>query len=171
VPMILRKIDKPNWYLPDGWECGDAPGDVLRDLCPKGGRLSVWIVEDDASNLGRLLAALGSTRGNIDHIDYVLFSFDVLRQTDIVDEKADGGSHDSGANARWHHDLIDLSVTRVAALAAALAALGDKSRVRCSYREVAEHLAAAVDEGCIQLEKLNPAVRAKLASITGERGL
>lgn len=62
MPLILRKIEKGRWnsdpqavpWLPPG----EVQAQALLDLAPKDNGLSVWLIEEDRSNLDRVVAAL-----------------------------------------------------------------------------------------------------------------
>jgi len=58
---LFRKIDgKPNWTnfkegIPDWLDTEDVPGDLLRDLRTTGNDLSVYAVDDNQSNLDKII--------------------------------------------------------------------------------------------------------------------
>jgi hypothetical protein len=72
MPFILRTIRKDRWYRIEDvpWlEEGDIHADPLADLNTKANELSVWLIEDDRSNLNRVVSALAATRTHISNLD------------------------------------------------------------------------------------------------------
>lgn len=75
MPFLMRKVDKRDW-VPQPWlPAGETAGDLLGSFQPiDGGRLSVWQVADDRSNLAEIIAALAATRSSVQPMDYTLFT-------------------------------------------------------------------------------------------------
>ena len=77
MSKLLRKVDsKPHWE-PDGEfseyiGAGKAPADALRDLATTDNALSVWQIDDNETNLDRVLAAIASTRQFLLKIDFLI---------------------------------------------------------------------------------------------------
>ena len=118
MAFILRKLDqKASFYALDWLEDDDTQADALWSLRTKGNQLSVWLIDDNKSNLKRVIAALASGRDTLDKIDYALIDRRVLESLDIPVSKVDGLSPDAGANQHWHFDLTKLSGKQLVALA------------------------------------------------------
>ena len=118
MALILRKLDsKASFYQPDWLRSDDAQADALSNLRTKGNQLSVWLIDDDRSNLDRVIAALAAGRDRVEKLDYAVIDRRVLDSLGIRAIKADGQSPDGGANQRWHQDLTLLSGSQLVALA------------------------------------------------------
>ena len=118
MAFILRKLDqKASFYALDWLEDDDTQADALWSLRTKGNQLSVWLIDDNRSNLNRIVAALAAGRDTLDKIDYALIDRQVLDSLDIRVSKVDGLSLDAGANQHWHYDLTNLSGKQLVALA------------------------------------------------------
>ena len=121
MALILRKLDsKASFYQPDWLRNGDTQADALSNLRTKGNQLSVWLIDDDRSNLDRVLAALAAGRDRVEKLDYAVVDRRVLDSHGIRAVKADGQSPDGGANQRWHQDLALLSGSQLVALAVSM---------------------------------------------------
>ena len=122
MPLILRMSrnknrwceDKPSWL-----KNHEIHADPLADFVTTKNSLSVWRIEDNKSNLQRVIAALAAIRDSIDKFDYVLFDEKLLKECDIKVELTEGNSPDQEANA-WHYDLLELSAQKLVKLAEAV---------------------------------------------------
>jgi len=103
--------DKPPWLKND-----EIHADPLADFVTTKNSLSVWRVEDNKSNLQRIIAAFAATRESDGKFDYVLFDEKFLKECNIKVELTEGNSPDQEANA-WHYDLIELSAQKLVKLA------------------------------------------------------
>ena len=91
MAFILRKLDqKASFYALDWLEDDDTQADALWSLRTKGNQLSVWLIDDNKSNLKRVIAALAAGRDTLDKIDYALIDRRVLESPDIPVSKVDG---------------------------------------------------------------------------------
>ena len=118
MASILRKLDqKASFYALDWLKDYDTQADALWSLRTKGNQLSVWLIDDNQSNLHRVVAALAAGRDTLDKIDYALIDEQVLDSLNIRSRKMDGLSPDGGANQNWHYDLAELSGKQLVALA------------------------------------------------------
>lgn len=169
MALLLRKlgrrsdwiVDAPNW-LPDR----DAPGSPLRDFIPdEQGKLSVWTVEGDESNLPRIVAAIAATRDAVSVVDFVLFDARAVRAAGVALVPGPGESPDRAAKQKWHRDLAELSAKRVARLVWRVFYRGTRARV--SPKEVAELLRTAVGKGWLRFDDLKPNVKEKLQRAAG----
>jgi hypothetical protein len=90
MPFFLRTIRKARWYNVEGvsWlEKGDIQADPLADLNTKGNELSVWLVENDRSNLEQVVTALAATRTDISNLDYALLDVRLLPELEFMHNK------------------------------------------------------------------------------------
>lgn len=149
-------VEDPGWL-----EHRDAPGSPLRDFVPDGeGKLSVWAVEEDQSNIPRIVAAIAATRDIVDVVDYVLFDSRAVRAAGAALVSTPGVSPDRIAKQTWHCDLAEVSAKRAARLVWRVFYHG--SRYRVSEKEVGELLRTAVREGWLAFRGLNLKVQKKL---------
>jgi len=114
------KIRKNRWVLPENaaWiSPGDIHADPLSDLKTTQGSLSVWIVEEDQSNLHRVAVALAANCEHLSSIDYILFDGSIVDDLSLKLVRTLGKTPDSEANATWHRDLVELSASKLADLA------------------------------------------------------
>jgi len=154
VPLILRKIRKAKWYRNDAvpWLAKEGlQADALVDLATKGNRLSVYVVEDDRSNLERIITAIAANCDFISDFDYALFAQETLDEIKINAEHTSGETPDTVVNS-WHRDLVELSAANIFALANVIVTNAERKRVLS--KRVLELVARAVASGQIEREKL-----------------
>ena len=127
MPKILRKVKKANWRYDDQeWlSVDEIQSDVLNDLQSKQNKLSIWIVEDDESNLNRILAALSANRDNPSNLDYVLLDFEILEELGIKHERTNGNTIDEELNKQYHIDFKYLSTQKILDLSFVIKKSGD----------------------------------------------
>lgn len=116
MPLVLRKIKKAKWYKNGvvSWlKEGELQADALTDLKTTNNRLSVWLVQDDKSNLDRIITALASKCEYSTNIDFALLDQSILEQLVIKWEKTIGDSHDDEINHISHLDLIELTARKL----------------------------------------------------------
>jgi hypothetical protein len=162
VPLLLRKIRKSKWYKNDSvpWlEEGEIQADALGDLVTSGNTLSIWVVEDDKSNLEQVIVALASSCDNIANFDYALINIDCLLSIGIKIETKEGLTPYSKAN-KWHRDLIELTTSQLFKLAEVMAIHSTRERV--SEKTVLNLIRVAVQNEKIDKTKLKEDVIKKL---------
>lgn len=122
MPLVIRKVDrKPLWdrntSLVQPWlSVDDLAADALHDLRTKENRLSVYIIDSlTQPTLDRLLAAMAACRDVLDKIDYAVFDSQLLAHIDIRLELTKGETPDDEVND-WHHDLVELTASKLATL-------------------------------------------------------
>jgi hypothetical protein len=163
VPRLLLKIRKSRWEktsLPAFLPKGDIPADCLTDLNIETNTLSVWYVEDDESNLNRVLTALAATRDSVSNFDYLLFNYTVVAALGLKISKTDGKTPDNVANRLWHRDLTELSGRSVLAFALAVFYNSDVKRIQ--ERKILEWLKGAAANGEISSSILRPKLAGKV---------
>ncbi len=158
MPLFLRKIRKSKWYKNDsvpwiGKE--EIQADALGDLVTSSNTLSVWLVEDDKSNLEQVIVALASSCDNVSNFDYVLLNVDLLLNVDIKIEPKEGLTPYSRAN-QWHRDLVELTTNKLFKLAEAIFACSDKNRI--AEKKVLNLIKDAVQNGQIDTTKLSTGI-------------
>ena len=162
MPFMLRKIRQARWYNVEGaWlAADDIPADPLSDLATKDNQLSVWYIEDDRSNLGRVITALAASGTDIANVDYALLDHRLLSDMHIMIASTRGGTPDEEVNTSWHRDLVELSAGKLVSLATALFTHAEKQRM--PKIRVHQLMAQAVTSGWIDLQKLQPKVRMEI---------
>jgi hypothetical protein len=162
VPLLLRAIRKNRWYkseavawLPEG----EIQADPLGDLATSNNTLSVWQVEDDDSNLEKVITALASSRASISNLDYAVLNIDLLTETGIKIEINPGETPYELANV-WHRDLIELTATKIVRLAETM--MQNSHILRIPEKRVLDLIKDAVHNGQIDKTKLHPGIANKL---------
>jgi hypothetical protein len=161
VAYLLRQLRQPRWWQEDetrAWlPIDDAPADVFKDLVTEDNTLSVWHIDDQQSNLDRLLTALAASRHCISNLDYLLCEEHELDQCEVTIVKTEGATPDSEVNARWHRDLIHLSANRLLCVAQSLFRHGVTDRT--AEKKVKKAILEAVSQGHIDRERLAPNIQ------------
>jgi hypothetical protein len=163
MPFFLRTIRKARWYNVEGvsWlEKGDIQADPLADLNTKGNELSVWLVENDRSNLEQVVTALAATRTDISNLDYALLDVRLLPELNIKVRHTTGGTPDEKANASWHRDLVELSAFKVVELARVILAKAERKRI--PETEIRRLIIQAIASGRIEPTELQESIRDKI---------
>ena len=161
MALLLRSIRKARWSQPPEWcDEGDLGADALNDLATKDHALSVWQIEQDESNLERVIAALAAMRDNLSNFDLVLFPEEIVAASGIATNRSEGKSADEEANARWHCDLRMISASKLASLARSIKARGTVRRI--PERQVGTLISAGVQDGRIDSESVSPGIRESL---------
>jgi len=162
VPLLLRKIRKNRWYTNNapGWLREDEiQADTLGDLVTTSNTLSVWVVEDDKSNLDHIIVALASSCDNVSNIDYALFNIDLISESDIKVETKEGLTPYAKANPS-HRDLVELTTNKLFKLAKLIFVHSTRERVK--EKEVLNLIKNAVNNGQIDPTKLKEGISKKL---------
>lgn len=168
MPLFLIKIERSKWFrdaVP--WlKEGELQADALWNLRCQANAVSVWHVEHAESNLKRLVAALAGPRDSFSNLDCVLIDQAVISMLEIKVDKSDGKSCDTFANANWHFDLVELTASKVFALAKALK---DKGKfMRFQEWDVKKFLVAGLKSGEVCFERLSPRLQARLSVEVGK---
>lgn len=166
--MLLRKINRARWLpLEDsGWlPNGEIPADPLSDLATSQGRLSVWVISPDRSNLDRVIGALAGNCDYLSNVDYVLFDEGLVTQLGLKTTRAPGNSPDSEANGNWHQDIVELTAARMAALAKAVYAFA-KPGDRRSPKQVRRLLEDAIRNNWVDRSRLKETLASRLSPKT-----
>jgi hypothetical protein len=139
----------------------------LNDFRTKDNTLSVWLIDNDKSNLDRVAAAFATTRKKLDLVEFVLLP-DNLLPPDIQVKKEDGETFDGMANKDWHRDLVQLTGQRIVALAKQFYHEGYKKQEIGRYEHT--RIAALIKDGIQRIEidpqKLNSKLREDIGLVT-----
>ncbi len=120
MASFLIKVTWGRWQTDLPWlPVGELQAAALLDLRFSNNKLSIWKIEDDSSNLDRVITALAASKGkmSIENVDYVILSQVVLDGLSLNIEKSPGGTLDGIANKEWHYDIIKLTASKVLAIA------------------------------------------------------
>ena len=155
MALLLRKIRKSKWYRNPGvpWlPEGDLQSDALDDLSTRDNQLSVFHVEDDESNLRRVIAAMAANCTFLCNIDFALLDQKVIGEIGIEIRGTEGDLPDDHVNTNWHHHLCELSASRRMTLAMSIPSRAKIRRIGC--KKVLEFVAEAVMAGEISRERV-----------------
>lgn len=173
MPFALRKIRIANIWARDSvtqvpWvPQGDIIADLLADFPTRGGATSVWIIEDDRSNLDRVLVALAVNCQHLTHIDYILFDLDLLSQADVKSERVPGDTPDDTVNALWHLNLVELSGHKLVTLTRRIL---EQSEDGVILKKRLEELALqAIGSSRLNTRKINAKMKEELRKLQGEQ--
>jgi len=169
MALVLRKIRKARWYKNDvvSWlKEGELQADVFVDLKTDANKLSLWLVEENKSNLDRIIAAVASTSDDPSNIDFALFHQTLIDNLKIKWEKTNGGSHDQEANQLWHLNLIELSGGKLYQLAQEIQKQAKKDR--CNEKRVINLLIESIRTGKIPKNNLKERLQTGIDKITSK---
>jgi hypothetical protein len=154
VPLFLRKVRQSRWFPVKGpvwFPEHDVQADPLGDITTSGNTLSVYQIEDDKSNLERVVAAMAANNQTLSNFDYLLFNRDSLRALDIDYKQTKGATPDAGVN-EWHRDIIRLSGLKLVNLAREMLHNGEKGRI--SEKNVSQLIAKSLAKGELDQAKV-----------------
>lgn len=164
MPRLLIKIRQGRWLTtprPPFLSAGDIPANCLQDLHIKENALSVWHIQDDESNLTRVVTALAATLEHIpSSVDCLLFDEKVVESLGLKMKTTNGETPDRLANRSWHRDLVELSGRKILDLL--LAVFYEAERRRVFGADVKKFLQLAVTNKEVEAAHLSPGVAAKL---------
>lgn len=112
MPFLLRKIKKNKWYksnLPLWLGNNDIQADTLCDLKTDNNNLSLYYIDDDKSNLKKVVSAIASTRDSFSIFEYMLIDEKYLCRMNIKISSTIGKTNNQEVDKYWHRDVIDLS--------------------------------------------------------------
>ena len=120
MALLLYKVKKAYRWYPEpaaGFLASDdVPADSVGDIQTRDNLLSEWEVEEDRSNILRVVRAIAIGSDRIDDAGYVLFDSRRLADCGIELKVTEGSTADTNINSR-HRDLV-LSRKKLVALAA-----------------------------------------------------
>ena len=156
MPFLLIAIRKQRWdeAATQFRAAADISADCLFNLHIRDNELSAWLVDDEKSNLNRILVALAATKDHPSHVDCITFDYGLPAQFNIKVRKTKGGTPDADANRLWHHDLIELSARQVAEFAVEIQRSGTTFRLR--EKLVGPLIRAGVNRKELDQTKINP---------------
>ena len=165
MAQLLRIIDKAKWYVQNiPWlNEGEIQSDALLNLKTESNNLSVFKIEDDHSNLDRIIAALGSGREGLAKFDYALIDYKNIEELNITIKESSGSTPDNKVNNEWHRDLLNLSTQKVQEIAVVISRQAVKNRIleKDIKKLITEHIVL----GNIDKNILKPGVLKGIQSI------
>jgi len=163
MPLFLMKIKRElTWSREEyaAWLAPDSvPADVAQDFRVKGGKLSVWHIEDDRSNLDQVVTALAANQSGLDPIDYGLFRQGLIADCGIQVVPTLGDTPMPNANG-WHRDMVNLTVDSLSTVCKAI--FDTIETDRREEDEVSELISGAVQLQEISSQALNRGIKRKL---------
>lgn len=163
--MLFRKIEKSRWNWGDkklAWlKNEEIPAAPLSDFrASPTSQISVWKIEDNKTNLERIVAAIAARLQHLDKFDYVMFSENMVEGVGIQIRKSSGQSADPDADKQWHLDLVEISATKLISLTQLI----DKDGLmdRRDEQEVEKLIRNGVNEGRIEKKRINKDLRSSL---------
>lgn len=181
IKTFLRTVRRNRWQrdqFPKWISAPDQPWKALGDVIPGKlhdddfpddtdkirSALSLWLIDEEQSNLPRILAALASTRDSLKNIDYLLIPSTVLDKG-LEPTKTTGHSNDDVANESWHYDIQGITAVGACRLASIVVSEVDGGRAqlkRAQLPEVANHLRKSIEDEHLDREMLNERVVKRL---------
>jgi len=147
MPLLLRTVRQNRWIKVEAAPFlanNDIPADCLGDMPTQENQLSVWVIEQDRSNIERVVRAVAVGKQKIDNAGYIVFDSALVQAAGIEIQDNPGTTADTGANA-WHRDLV-LTGNKMVALAKAILENGEDARQILKLR-MRELVQAGIDQG------------------------
>ncbi len=123
---MLRVINYNHWLYPTKppWlidlEKTKDLENTIHDIKPTNGRLSVWEIKKNRSNLNRIIAAFSARRNNIQKFEYIIIEDGLLKNLGIKRVRSEGDTADNDANSNWHYNITGLTLKKVIKLSCRL---------------------------------------------------
>ena len=138
--------------------------DAARCLLTRANNLSVFKLDEPDSQTERVVAALALTRDSLANMDLALVPEGVLEGCGIERVVSPADTPDSEVN-KWHVDLVELTLAKIALLASAIRSEGRVER----YNELRVRAAIenSVGSGFVAGDRVN----AKLVNSLDRRGI
>jgi len=161
VSFLLRKVRKNRWdsVFPAWLTPGDFQADPLGDLSTSGNTLSVYRVNNDKSNLNRIILALAAGCDNFANIDYIFFEESIIKEIGIKTDATLGTTADSEVN-NLHIDLVELSASKLVKLCQMILENGTTGRILKD--DIVTGLEANLNQGYYDLRKLTEQKKQKI---------
>jgi len=158
MPLVLRKTrtnliwDDPCEGLP--WlDIDDIPADPVTDLETHENNLSIYVIQDDKSELDRCLSALAAQRAHLHKLDYILFDISLIDSLHLeIDDKEKGTLLDQEVNL-LHRNIIKLSANKLIKLSKGI--IGNCVGARILDDEVARLISTSIKNGWINKSKID----------------
>ena len=139
------------------------PADVLRDFNVQDGRLSMFVIGEEAT-AERIAVAMAANRQRADKVDFVVCDQDELSAAGYVMERTAGDTPDLVVNAA-HVEIIELTVARMPNLARRVANRFKPPTVAfdtLTKSEIKKLIPAHVHNGYIEKDLITASLRSDL---------
>lgn len=128
MTTIFRKLSQKRYWDRIPWlGASDIQGDAANCLMTKENRLSVFLLEEPDVQIERVVAALALTRDSLVNLDLAIVPENVLELCGIQQDRVQAETSDSEVN-KWHLDLVELTIAKIAKLASAIRNEGEIRR-------------------------------------------
>ena len=136
----------------------EIPADPLSDLNTDGNALSIYLIDDDKSELNRCIAAYATckNRGYIREIDYLLFEERIIRELEIKTHQSDAKDLIDERIKKLHWDMYELSSQRLVELAKTV--LPNNEVNTLSIDEVCQLINDSIKNGWINIQDINKGI-------------
>lgn len=168
MPFVFRNIGNKFWYSADQRDFkkwlsdGELVADVFKELRTTRGSLSVFRVEDDASNLDRVVSAYACTRNSLSDLDFVLVPLDAIN-AEFEATETPGQTADDEVNA-WHLDIEHLSAGKLLLLAQIFRD-HRSSMDRYRKRHVTTKIRESLEKRQLDFERIHEALQPKFSDL------
>lgn len=140
-------------------ELGGLQADALKNFETKENAFSVYEVENELTDIERILAAIAGTRDNVQEVEYASFDSNLLEEHEIKTKKIKGATADDEVN-NLHIDLIDLTAKQLYLLASSIQK--DGKLIRILKKEIGRKITEGLKEGYLDKKKINEKLLPKL---------
>jgi hypothetical protein len=165
VSSFLIKVTWGRWQSDLPWlPAGELQAAALFDLRFSNNKLSIWKIEADSSNLERVITSLAASKGkmNIENVDYVVIDQSLFEDLSLKIEKSAGGTLDKKANIEWHYDIVELTTSKIVAIARCIKAHTIKRRSAVDVKKLVQK---ALKEKHIDPAMADESLRGKLQTL------
>ena len=165
MPFLIRKIKKRKWDKSTDLSAGapPVPADPVGDFSTDHNEVSVWLIEENDTNLERVITALsGAKTTNVSHFDYAKFDCQLVMGLALQLKESVGESPDDEANEKWHRDIIVGTADNLCSLVKSI--YDNCSKQRVPSVKVRANLKEAINSGRIPPERLEEKLRKDLSS-------
>lgn len=143
---------RPSWVL-----AGDFCACPLQDLrVSNQGNLSVWVTDEQSSNVKDIVVAMASGRNHFDKVDYALFPESLLASANIEMQSWPGDTAHLIVNP-CHRHLVKLSASKLVNLAWLISEHGTFHREQ--EEDVQEWLTEALEKRIVDVKRMNPELK------------
>ena len=166
MAFLFREIRNKSWWDKSKEELpwlgqGVLVGDVFKGLGTVDGSLSVYLINEDKSNINRVVAAYACTRNSIQRVDYDLMPTDAVTGAFRMNKIA-GNTADDEVN-QWHYDITELTTRSLVDFAYLI---GDHlvSMTRVREKTVARAVKLGIERGYLDCDRIDPILRSRICN-------
>ena len=166
MPLVLRRTrDNLIWdnsadQLP-GLEIDDIAADPITDLNTRENELSIYLIQDELTELDRCLSALAAERMNLQDLDYILFDKDIIDQLLLEINNVEGNLKDHEIN-KLHRNIIKLSAKKLISLSKKI--MEKCQRKRILEEDVARIIVKSINNNWIKKNSLSKSLLSEIES-------